>query len=261
MAILAMAVYATEANGRATYTRRTLDALQATVDWSRHRLVISDNGSSLEAQELFQLAQAYGHTVLHNGRNLGTAMAINRAWRLRRPGEHCVKMDDDVTIQQVGWLDVLEDAVRREPRIGICGLKRKDLEERPGHPNPWYTSSLHYLPQHPGERCIIIERVNHVMGTCQLYSAALLAKIGYLYQGQDEGNLYGYDDSLAAVRAWRAGFWCVFVPSIEIDHIDPGGTSYTAWKTSVSGAWMARYNQIKAEYESGQRPVYWEDPQ
>ena len=210
---------------------------------------------------------ALGHTVLHNATNLGTAMAINRAWRLRRPGEHCVKVDDDIEIHQVGWLDVLEDAVHREPRIGICGLKRKDLDERPDHSTPWYRTSLHYLPQVKGERCIIVERANHVMGTCQLYSAALLEKIGYLYQMQDEGNLYGFDDSLAAIRARRAGFWCVFVPSIELDHIDPGGTSYTQWKLDVSGRLLDdghgrnRYQEVAEEFRNGKRPIWWEDPQ
>ena len=261
MALICMVTFDTAENGRSELTRRTLESLAKTVDWTRHRLVLSDNGSCAATQALLELAEAYGHTVLRNHANIGTARAINRGWKLRKGDEHCVKLDNDVVIHQAGWLEILEEAVAREPQIGICGLKRKDLAERPGHSNPWYVSSLHYLPQQPGERCIIVERCNHVMGTCQLYSAALLAKLGYLYQGQDEGNLYGYDDSLAAVRTYRAGFWSVFVPYIEIDHIDPGGDAYTTWKQQVSGVWMARYNQIKAEYLSGQRPVWWEDPQ
>jgi GT2 family glycosyltransferase len=263
MSLVAMAVFDTAENGRSALTARTLNSLYTSVDWDRHRLVVSDNGSYRETLEFYaDYLPLWGGraTLLENGRNIGTAAAINRAWRLRQPGEHCVKLDNDVEFGQAGWLEILEEAVRREPRIGICGLKRKDLDEYPGNPNSWYASSLHYLPQKKGERCIIVEKCHHIMGTCQLYASALLDKIGYLYQMQDEGNVYGFDDSLASIRSTKAGFWNVFVPYIEIDHIDPGGTPFQRWKEAEAGRWLQRFFKVRQEFESGKRPVYWADP-
>jgi len=98
-----------------------------------------------------------------------------------------------------------------------------------------------------------VEYVNHVMGTCQMYSPELRAKIGYLYQPR----LYGFDDSLAAIRCHVAGFKNAFLPHIEIDHIDPGGTAYQDWKHKVSGEDMAEYNRLKHGYQTGQIPIYY----
>ena len=134
-----------------------------------------------------------------------------------------------------------------------------DLEERPDHENGWYKSYLQMLPHARGERWIVVEQVNHVIGTCQAYNSLLLDKIGYLYQMQDEGNIYAFDDSLAAVRAAEAGFRSVFLPHIAIDHIDPGGNQWIDEKCKIAGDWMKRYHEVMAEYRSGKRPLWWED--
>jgi hypothetical protein len=262
LALIACAVYDTEENQRTTLTRRTLASLFQTVDFSQHRLVISDNGSCQATQELYETLpwRHNGHlTILKNGANIGTARAINRGWQLREPGEFCVKMDNDVEFGQAGWVDEMERAVARQPRIGIVGLKRKDLEERPDHDNPWYRSRLLMLPHRAGEPWVVCEDVQHVMGTCQLYAAALLDKMGYLYQMQDMGNLYGLDDSLASARAHLLKFWTVFLPHIPIDHIDKGGDAFTEWKQANAKIWLPRYEQVLREYASGVRSPYWED--
>jgi hypothetical protein len=109
------------------------------------------------------------------------------------------------------------------------------------------------LPHKPGEKWIVGEIVNHVMGTCQGYSPTLLDKIGYLYQPR----LYGFDDALAAARCKVAGFLSVFLPHIEIDHIDPGDTAYQGWKEKVAGEDMAEYNRIVNGYFDGSIPIYY----
>jgi GT2 family glycosyltransferase len=161
-------------------------------------------------------------------------------------------VDNDVIIHQKNWLNQIEEVFARDPEIGICGLKRKDLYEYPGNPNPWFNSRLQMLPHKPGETWLFVEEVQHVMGTCQAYSAKLLEVIGYLYQP----GLYGFDDALASVRARVAGFKTVFIPWVPIDHIDPGTTPFSKWKEKYSGGQMDLYNRLKAEFQSGERPVY-----
>jgi hypothetical protein len=108
---------------------------------------------------------------------------------------------------------------------------------------------------------MVVEDVNHVMGTCQGYSSALIDKIGYLYQGQDEGKIYGLDDTLASFRAHLAGFRTVFIPHVDIDHVDPGQSQYTEWKRQVAGETMG-FNggvnwleKVRMEYVTGRRPL------
>ena len=259
--LIAIACYDTEANGRSKFTARTLESLERTVDLNRHRVVLVDNASCQETREILHVYESrLKATVIRNEANLGTARAINQAWRLRKHGEHAVKMDNDVVIHQSGWANEIEEVFQRDPTVGICGLKRKDLEERPGHPNKWYASVLTMLPHKPGERWIVLEEVHHCLGTCQAYSSPLLTKIGYLYQMQDLGCVYAFDDALASARAHLAGFRVGFLPHYQIDHIDPGDNAYCEEKRKQAGQAMAIYERVRDEYMKGTRPLYWEDP-
>ncbi len=259
MALIAMAVFDTVENERSWMTRDTLKSLNRTVNWKKHRLIISDNGSCDKTFRIYDvMREVLTFELIENGQNLGTAAAINLAWRDRRPGEAAVKMDNDCVIFQKGWVDWMEDVFARDPKIGICGLKRKDLAERPDHPNQWYKSEVRMLPHEPGQRWLVVEKCRHIMGTCQAYSSALLDQIGYLDQMQSEGNVYGYDDSLASLRSELAGFENVFLHGFEIDHIDPGNSEYTTQKQVNAGQWMGRYHQVRDEYQRGIRDLYYD---
>ena len=255
--LIAMAVWDTEENGRTWMTRATMASLAETVDWSKHRLIVVDNGSCAETQDMLDWwtsAGCFPFSRLEFKENLGTAAAINWAWRHRNPGEHAVKMDNDVTFYQAGWADWMEDAFDRDPTIGICGLKRKDLLECPWSDNDAFKSEIRMLPHEPGQRWVVIEEVRHVIGTCQGYSSALLDKIGYLVQPA----LYGFDDSLSAIRATVAGFKSAFLCGFEIEHLDPGGGAYGQWKQDQVAAHFPDYDDAVAFYKIGARDVYYD---
>lgn len=263
-----MAVYDTEENNRTDYTGETIASLVNTVNLTKHRLVIIDNASCERTKTLLsQVVDIYsisgsGSTkynylnieVITLPENIGTARAINKAWELRQPGEHCIKMDNDVVIHQKGWVDKLVECIDRDPQIGIIGLKRKDLWENPAHENPFYRSHIKMLPHQPGQNWLFIEQVQHVMGTCQMYNSALLDKIGYLYQP----GLYGFDDVLAAPRCQAAGFYNCFYPHIEIDHIDTGEDNpYQRWKHEHINPLFAECNRLKEGYLNGTIDIYY----
>lgn len=256
MALIGMAVYSTRDNKKDECLERTLESLYKTTDISRHRIFVSVNSSTDGTKNI--LRKYFGckliTCVIVNDTNLGTAEAINKVWKQRKPWENAIKMDDDVVIHNNGWADEMEEAISRDPSIGICGLKRKDCIETP-YRDDWYKSELYMLPHEPGQRWIIAEQVNHVMGTCQMYSSELLDKIGFLYQMP--GNKYGFDDSLAAARCRQAGFKNVFLPHIEIDHIDHGGTPYQQWKEKNAGEHFVEYNQTVLQYTTGERSIYY----
>lgn len=256
MALICMSVHDTVENKRSEFTRRTLESLRNTVDIIKHRIIVIDNGSCDETKELiknFKFDYAIELATITLLENIGTARAINKGIALREHGEHVIKIDNDVEIWGNGWVEQLEAAIERDPQIGIIGLKRKDLIESPDRTD-FYKSELKMLPHKPGEPWIVVEKVNHVMGTCQMFNSALLDKIGYLYQPR----LYGFDDSLAAVRCQVAGFYNCFLPHINIDHIDPGGTDYQTWKERVSMEDMAEYNRLINGYRDGSINIYYD---
>lgn len=250
MSLIAIAVYDTEENKRTEYTKRTLSCLMNTVNMTKHRIHVIDNASCAKTKRVLEDFAPF-ITIHTLGQNLGTAKAINKAWEYRKEGEHAIKMDNDVIIHQKNWADELELAIELDDNIGIVGLKRKDCWERPDNPNEFYKSELKLLGG-ANHKWLPIEKVHHVMGTCQMYNSRLLDGIGYLYQPR----LYGFDDALAAVRCQVAGFYSAFIPSIEIDHIDTGETPYQGWKEKHSGEDMALFNRIKQEYINGTRDIY-----
>lgn len=249
-----MAVYDTEENDRTKYTKTTLKNLVKTVDLTKHRVIIVDNASCSATKKLLDTYKDK-FTIITLERNLGTAKGINYAWRMRKKDEFVVKMDNDVVIHDTLWVDKLEAAMRKDEHIGILGLKRKDLEERPDHPNQHYRTVLSFLPHVKGEEWVVFEEAQHCMGTCQMYSPKLLEKIGYLVQP----SIYGFDDSLASFRARVAGFKVGFLPSIPIDHIDTGENLYQREKERIASADISRYREMIAGYKNGTLSVYYED--
>lgn len=263
MALIAMAVHDTEDNGRTRLTNRTIESLLKTVDFEKHRLFIIDNGSCESTKGVLTRLVSFwalnkypfaNLNIINLPENIGTAKAINKAWVQRRPGENCIKIDNDVVIHSRNWVEEMEEAISRESSIGQIGLKRKDCWEYPEHGNKEFRSKMIMLSHTPGERWIIVEQSKHIIGTCVMHSAALLDKVGYLYQP----NLYGYDDVLMSWRSNLAGFISVFLPHIDIDHIDPGGTEYTDWKTKESGAVSKQVSDIVDEYIAGTKSLYHE---
>lgn len=248
-----MACYDTEENRRSEYTELTLESLFSSVDWSKHRLIIIDNGSC-ERTKVF-LSSGEWYSLIINPENLGTARAINQGLQLRQPGEFCIKIDNDCVVNQSGWVDEMEEAVNREPSIGVLGLKRKDLIQTQWHVDPNFRSEGVMLPHEPGQRWIWVEKTNDVMGTCTMLNPAMLDKVGYYYQGDWK---YGMDDNLMNLRCHIAGFSTCFLPHIDIEHIDTGQNPYTQEKHKLASEVWARYIEIHNEFVEGKRDIYYD---
>lgn len=253
MSLIGMAIYSTEENKKDECLEQTLMSLDETVDFYRHRLILSVNAFTKKTSDLLYVYSNIIHRVIYNEENIGTARAINKAWELRSPGEHAIKCDDDFTTRHIGWADEMEEALRRDPKIGQVGLKRKDCWEYPGNPSPDHSSTLRMLPHVPGEAWMIVEKVKHVIGTCVMHSSGLLDKVGYLYQP----SLYGYDDVIMSHRAYLAGFDSCFLPHIAIDHIDHGQTPYQDWKQRHSGEHTAEVIALVHAMYAGNRSIYY----
>lgn len=249
-ALISMAVFDTAENKRTELTKQTLASLYNTVDCSKHRLFIIDNNSCQETKDL--LAMHKWATVITLPENIGTARAINLAIRERKPNECVIKIDNDVVIHQSGWADQLEDAIDTDPLIGIIGLKRKDCIQNPNHADPNFRSELMLL-QGKSLRWQVIEKTADVMGTCTMFNSALLDKIGYSYQAD---FIYGYEDVLFCHRSHLAGFYNCFLPTVEIDHIDPGDTDYQKWKEKQAGLNTQKMIDIFKQYVNGERNIY-----
>jgi GT2 family glycosyltransferase len=252
MALIAMAVYDTVENQRSKYTKRTIESLFDTVDFNIHRLIIIDNNSCKETKKIISELLKYVYKNIHvitNTENVGTAKAINQAWAYRKPNETVIKMDNDVVINNYGWVEEMELAMKLGG-YGILGLKRKDLMQSPNASNHWKTE-LKMLPHEKGDNWVVVEESADIMGTVQMFHPELINKMGGLMQA----GVYGFDDTLACIRAILLGYKLAFLPHIDIEHIDVGGDAYTEWKRKYAGEKMEEFYKIKDGLINGTIPI------
>jgi GT2 family glycosyltransferase len=252
MALIAMAVYDTVENQRSKYTKQTLESLHETVDFENHRLIIIDNNSCEETKNIISEFLTYANKnidVITNSENVGTAKAINQAWAYRKPNETVIKMDNDVVINNYGLVEEMELAMKLGG-YGILGLKRKDLMQSPTSQSMWKTE-LKMLPHEKGENWVVVEESEDIMGTCTMFHPELINKMGGLMQA----GVYGFDDTLACIRAKLLGYKLAFLPHIDIDHIDVGGDAYTEWKRKYAGEKMEEFYKIKEGLINGTIPI------
>lgn len=263
---ICMAVYSTKDNGRMEYTKFTLEMLLRTVDFNKHSLIVSDNGSCKEMikwyeNEFTEMVKNSSRLplkilFLYNKRNLGTAGAINKAIRYARDkygkGQYIVKADDDIDIIKIGWVDEMEEYMRRDPAIGILGLKRFDLLQSPD--NKDWPSKLYMLPRNHGDSWLIGEQADDIIGTCTMLNPKLLDKVGYY----EQPGIYGYDDGIICVKSKVLGFKNVFATPIPIRTIDTGDNAFTETKRQWAGEDMPKYFAIRDALLAGTRDVYYE---
>ena len=256
MALIAMCCFDTEENERSDYTRRSIESLLTTVNLHTNSLVIIDNNSCKRTKDILKMKAFLNKTkhvtVITLSENVGTARAINMGIQLRKKNQSVIKIDNDVVINQSGWVEEMEEVIKRDPTFGIVGLKRKDLRQSPYDPDPNFRSRIVSLPHKSGERWINVEETNDIMGTCTMLSSDLLDKVGFFSQPSN----YGYDDTLMSLRSRLSGFKNCFLPHIDIDHIDTGSNPYTQDKQQQAGQAWQEYAKMHREYESGERSLY-----
>ena len=247
MALISVAVFDTVENERSKYTWRTLESLMDT-SGSNNRIIVVDNNSCDKTKEILKDYKKY-ITIITNNENVGTAKAINQAWAYRKPNETVIKMDNDVVINNYGWVEEMELAMKLGG-YGILGLKRKDLMQSPTSQSIWKTE-LKMLPHTKGENWVVVEESEDIMGTCTMFHPSLTDKMGGLMQA----GVYGFDDTLACIRAKLLGYKLAFLPHIDIDHIDKGGDAYTEWKRKYAGEKMEEFYKIKDGLINGTIPI------
>jgi GT2 family glycosyltransferase len=248
MALVSMCCHDTVENKRSKYTSQTLESLANTVDFSQHRVIVIDNDSCIETKNILKDYDQF-ITVITNTENVGTAKAINQAWAYRKPNEVLIKMDNDVVINNYGWVEEMELAMKLGG-YGIIGLKRKDLMQSPNASNHWKTE-LKMLPHEKGDNWVVVEESADIMGTVQMFHPELINKMGGLMQA----GVYGFDDTLACIRAILLGYKLAFLPHIDIAHIDIGGDAYTEWKRKYAGEKMEEFYKIKDGLINGTIPI------
>ena len=161
--MISLKVSDTETNGRVSLTKRTIESLDRTVDWSKHRLVINDNSRCRETQELYD--------------DLPMPAVILRElpgseWTFRRTGEHAIRIASGAVISSPGWVDVIEGILDADEEIGVIGLRGILDDTGPGEEMrepEWQVLATPFE-----SKWFFVRGVEWLQAICIAYSSALL---------------------------------------------------------------------------------------
>jgi GT2 family glycosyltransferase/glycosyltransferase involved in cell wall biosynthesis len=103
---------------KAEFTWQCLNSLVKEIDFSRVEIIIIDNASTDNTEEVLARFAEYVR-VIANERNAGFVDACNQGAEVAK-GKYLVFLNNDTTVLP-GWLDYLVETIQREPSAGAVG--------------------------------------------------------------------------------------------------------------------------------------------
>jgi len=192
---------------RKAETLATWRALAETGAIEGAQCVYVDNASSdatYEAVVALFVKEGWNLTHWRNETNVGCPRALNQVLELRSPGQHFIKVDNDVELRTQSWIMFLCQLLEEQPEIALA--------------SPWYeeleTSNQGRMIRNHGYWTEYFP----VLGHCAIHAGWFLDEVGYFdVLGAD--HLYGFEDLLMAHRAAAGGYKCAIDRRVTLHNI------------------------------------------
>jgi GT2 family glycosyltransferase len=242
--------------GSSETTMHAVRRLQRTVDRTRTRIVVVDDGS--EPEHRAPLRSLQGVMLDLAPENAGFAATVNRGIRLADSADDIVVLNNDVMAHR-GWLERLQRAAYLEDRVGIVGPKLLYPDGRiqsagslrnPGAPE-WFDHRYRFKSAHHGP-ANVRDAALAMTGACIYVKRSLIDELGPL----DEGFGMGYEDVDYSLRAWQAGHEVLYEPDAELTHLESVTRGVEVGERELSsqnyfwskwGAWFDRRNVMTGD--------------
>jgi len=194
--------------------------LRRTIDGSRTKIVVVDDGSASEHQQRLRSLEGV-HLVL-SPRNAGYAAGVNLGLEQAGSDDDVVILNNDVMAHR-HWLPQLQQAAYDSDEIGVLGprLLYPDgrIQSAGSYRNleapEWFDHRYRFRPAHLGAAQVPAEAIA-VTGACMYLRRDLIDVIG----GFDEGYPMGYEDVDYCLRAWEAGRSVRYDPAATLTHLE-----------------------------------------
>ncbi|MFY9457922.1 MAG: glycosyltransferase family 2 protein, partial [Candidatus Spechtbacterales bacterium] len=228
-------------------TQKCLKSLSAVI-YSDYEVIIVDNGSSngdIESIQSF-CKTAEGGIPVFNASNLGFAGGNNVGikYALAHGADYVMLLNND-TIVAPGFLAELVKAAEGNPSSGILGSRiykygTNEVVFDDGKVNKFLNKAEHAASyQLSTANCRIVD---YITGAAMLVKREVIERVGLM---REEYFLY-YEDVDWCLRARRAGYKCVLVPTSKVWHkvsatTKEGSPSYIYYHTRNS-LMLAKFN-------------------
>jgi GT2 family glycosyltransferase len=191
-------------------TLATLEALKETTDFEKDvDLVIVDNCSAEDTRLALARWQSENpvndfHHVLYLRENIGCPRALNRAMKdYRQPGQAVIKLDNDVEILTMGWLEHFERFLEAMPQVAMVGPWYDELADEKRLKEKRRVNSFYYYPVFP------------LIGHMAWHAGWFLDRVGY-FDVLADNHLYGFEDLLMCQKAAILGYEMAVLPAVKV---------------------------------------------
>lgn len=180
---------------KADLTRNCVLSISANTDTPFNILIIDNKSDADTVSVLSALRDNISNvSIIRNEENLGWVKAVNQGIKASSAPYVCI-MNNDTIVRTKGWLAKLISAAESDGDIGLLN-PRFDIKDK------------------ASDRPVV--EIDFCRGYCVLIKRSVIDKIGGL---DEEYGLGYYDDDDYSVRAIRAGFRCVRVNDVLVEHL------------------------------------------
>src|SRR5690349_8284277 len=223
-------------------TRDCLRSIAAETDPGTYEVVVIDNASELETQEM--LASIKGLRVIRNDENAGFVGACNMGADASR-GEFVVFLNND-TVVLPGWLEALCRTFERDATVGAAGAKliypNERLQEAGGiiwsDGEGWNYGNKEdpNLPEYN-----VVREVDYCSGACLMIRRQVFRDMGGFDVRYSPAY---YEDTDLAFRLRELGLKVVYQPASRVVHFE-GATSGTDTSTGAKAFQIINHRKFK----------------
>jgi GT2 family glycosyltransferase/glycosyltransferase involved in cell wall biosynthesis len=238
----------------------TIDAvgrLRRTLDASRVRIVVVDDGSEPRHQE--RLRGLRGADVVLAGANRGYSASVNSGLERAAPGDDVVVLNNDVLAHRT-WLETLQHAAYHQDAAGIVApmllypdgrIQAAGAYRNLGAPE-WFDHRYRFKspdhgPANVGDASLA------VTGACMYIRRDALDAVGRF----DESFPMAFEDVDYCLRAWEAGYEVRYEPAARLTHVESPtrgtgvGERELASKQHFWGKWGHWFDRRNVRTRSG----------
>lgn len=198
-------------------------------EYKNFEIIVIDNASKDRSVEI--LHELAGIKIIKNTINLGFAAGNNIGFKLAR-GRYIVTLNNDVVVDP-SWLNAPLSLLEKDNRIGIISCRQMNYYHRDKIDVLFYYPTRFLLLQRMGRGEIFGKNSKYLRnglvlgasGAAVIYRKRMLDEIGGF-----EGSFFAYhEESDLFLRAFYAGWKCVYVPTAVVYH--KGSASFNTMKS------------------------------